>query len=139
MIAVSISALLGLFGNGPLSTARAGSDETGLRIDYERFLRQGSPGIVEVNFGAAALRPDSTAEIWIDRKWLDEMEVRRITPEPESSLLEGDRIVYTFRLDPSSAPARITWYLETHAIGPTTGRIGVTGGPSHSFLQFAYP
>lgn len=139
MVGVSLSALLGLFGQGPLSAGHAGSDQSGLRIDYERFLRREAPATLEVNVGVAALQPDSTAEIWIDRKWLAEMEIKRITPEPESSLLERDRIVYRFRLDPSSAPARITWYLETHALGASTGRIGVAGGPAYSFFQFAYP
>lgn len=139
MLGISVSALLGLFGEGPLSNAHVGSEQSGLQIDYERFVRQESPGTMEVRLGTAALRPDSTAEIWIERKWLAEMEIQRITPEPEGSLLERDRIVYKFRLDPSSGPARITWYLETHALGRSTGRVGVPGGPEYSFFQFAYP
>ena len=139
MLAISAAALLGLFGEGPLSSAEVGTDGSGLRIGYDRFVRQEAPGTLNVHVGAAALRDDSTAQIWIDRKWLTEMEVKRITPEPESSLIEPDRIVYTFRVIPSTAPTLITWYLETHALGPARGTVGVSGGPSYSFSQFAYP
>lgn len=139
MLGISVAALSGVFGEGPLANAHAGSDSSGLRIDYERFLRQEAPGTLTVYLGAAAVRPDSMTELWLDRKWLAEMEVKGITPEPEASRVETDRIVYTFRLNPASTPARVTWYLETHLLGRSTGRVGIIGGPSYSFSQFAYP
>lgn len=139
MALISLAALLGLFGRGPASSAHAGSDESGLRIDYERFVRQESPGSITAHVGAPVLRPDSTVELWLDRQWLAEMELRYITPEPESTRIEADRVIYNFRVNPASAPVRVTWYLETHALGSSTGRIGAIGGPSLSFAQFAYP
>lgn len=139
MLGVSVAALLGVFGGGPLANAHAGSETLGLRVDYERFLRQEAPGTLTVYLGGAAVRPDSMTELWLDRKWLADMEVTGITPEPERSRVETDRIVYTFRLNPESTPVRVTWYFETHLFGPSTGRIGVVGGPSYSFSQFAYP
>lgn len=139
MLGISVAALLGVFGKGPLSHARAGSDDSGLRVDYERFLRQEAPGTLTVNLGGAAVRPDSMTEVWLDRTWLAEMEVTGITPEPERSRVETDRVVYTFRLNPESTPARVTWYFETHLLGRSTVRVGVVGGPSYSFSQLAYP
>lgn len=139
MLLISFSALLGVFGDGPLASAEAGTESSGLTIEYERFVRQEAPGTLIANIGATAVRPDSTVEIWLDRKWLEEMELKHVTPEPISSRVETDRVRYTFRIDPAAAPARITWYLETHAIGPSAGRIGVSGGPTISYSQFAYP
>lgn len=139
MLGISVAALMGVCGGGPLSNAHAGSDDTGLRVDYERFLRQGAPATLTAYLGRAAVRPDSTTEVWLDRKWLAEMEVGGITPEPERSRVETDRIVYLFRLDPASTPVRVTWYLDTRLFGRSTGRVGVVGGPSYAFTQFAYP
>lgn len=139
MLLVSLAALLGLFGDGPLAGASAGTTEQGLRVEYDRFLRQEAPGTLTAWVGPAAVRPDSTVEVWIDREWLSAMEVKAITPEPESTRLDGDRIIYTFRLGPLSAPVRVTWNLETHLLGRGTARVGVVGGPTYSFSQFAYP
>ena len=139
MLLISFSALFGVFGDGPLASAEAGTDSSGLRIEYERFVRQEAPGTIIANVGAAAVRPDSTVQIWLDRKWLEEMELKQVTPEPDSSRLEADRVLYTFRVNPASTPVRITWYLETHALGRSAGRIGIAGGPTISYSQFAYP
>ena len=139
MLLISLSALLGLFGDGPLAEVEAGSDQTGLRVEYERFVRQDAPGALTANIGRAAIRPDSILQIWLDRKWLEEMELKQITPEPDSTRLEADRVVYFFRVNPAAAPVRIMWYLETHALGRSHGRIGIPGGPTVSYSQFAYP
>ena len=139
MLLISVSALFGVFGDGPLASAEAGTDSSGLRIEYERFVRQEAPGTLIANVGAAAVRPDSTVQIWLDRKWLEQMELKQVTPEPDSSRLEADRVLYTFRVNPASTPVRITWYLETHALGRSAGRIGISGGPTISYSQFAYP
>jgi hypothetical protein len=139
MLAISLSGLFGVFGDGPLASADAGTESSGLRIEYERFVRQEAPGALIANVGAASVRPDSTVQIWLDRKWLEKMEVKEVTPEPYSSRLEPDRVLYTFGVNPTSMPVRITWYLQTHALGRSSGRIGISGGPTISYSQFAYP
>lgn len=139
MVLVSFAALFGLFGGGPLSSAQLGADGSPLRADYERFLRRDSPGKFTVYVGAAAIRPDSTAEVWLDQKWLADMEIKAITPEPETARTGADHVVYTFRLDPSSTPARLTYHLTTHSVGRINGRVGLSNGPSYAFSQFSYP
>jgi hypothetical protein len=139
MVLISVAALFGLCGGGPLSSARLGPAGSPLRADYERFLRLDAPAKLTLYVGAAAIRPDSTAEVWLDRAWLADMEVRSITPEPEQTITSAGRVVYTFRLDPSSTAARITYRLVTHSLGPVTGRVGLSNGPSYSFSQFSYP
>jgi len=139
MMLISVAALFGLFGGGPLSSAHLGADGSPLRADYERFLRLDAPAKLTLYIGAAAIRPDSTVEVWLDRKWLEGMEVRSIMPEPAEAQTSAGKVTYKFRLDPSSRPARLTYHLTTHSLGPITGRVGLSNGPSYSFSQFSYP
>ena len=139
MLLVSGAALLGVFGRGPLSSAHLGVDGSPLRADYDRFLRLDSPSKLTVYLGAAAVRPDSTAEVWIDRNWLAGMKLNAITPEPERTRTGGQAVIYTFRVDPSAIPARFTYELETRSLGRVTGSVGLSNGPSYTFSQFAYP
>lgn len=139
MLLVTVAALLGLFGRGPLSSARLGTDGSPLRAEYERFLRLHAPSKLIVYIGAAAVRPDSTAEFSLDRNWLDQMQIKSITPEPERTRAAGDHVTYTFRVDPSATAVRLTFELETRSLGVINGRVGLLNGPSFSFSQFAYP
>jgi hypothetical protein len=139
MLMVSLAALLGLFGRGILSSAHLGADASPIRAEYERFLRANAPGTLTIFIGSAAIRPDSTAELWLDRTWLAGMKVRAITPEPDGTRMDANRVMYTFSLDPAAAPARVTFDLETRSSGRINGRVGLVNGPSYNFSQFSYP
>ena len=139
MLLVSVAALLGLFGRGPLSTARLGASGAPLHSEYERFLRLKAPSRLVAYLGAAAVRPDSTAELWLDRRWLDDMQIKSITPEPRETRAVGDRVTYPFRVDPAATALRVTVELETRSLGVIRGRIGLPNGQPFSFSQFAYP
>lgn len=139
MVLICVAALFGLCGGGPLSSAQVGEDSSPLRAEYDRFLRRDAPAKLTLYVGAAAIRPDSTAEVWLDRTWLEDMEVKSITPEPEQTHTTASQVMYTFRLDPSSTSARVTYHFTTHSLGAVTGRVGLSNGPSYSFSQFSYP
>ena len=139
MVLVSVAALLGLFGRGPLSSAHVGDNGSPLRADYERFVRLDAPAELTVHIAGAAIRPDSTAELWLDRKWLSDMEVKTITPQPETTRTGAKQVVYSFNLDPAASPGVVTFKLETRSAGRIDGRIGLVNGPSYAFSQFSYP
>ncbi len=139
MVLISIAALFGVFGKGPFSNGRLGDDAFPLRADYDRFLRLNAPTQLTVYVGGGAIRPDSTIELWIDRAWLSKMEINGITPEPDKTRVLADRLVYTFRAQPGSTPARITFEMDDRALWRIGGALGLTNGPSYSFSQFAYP
>jgi len=139
MLLLIVAAIVGLFGRGPASSAHLGSPETPLAADYERFVRLDAPETLTIYLRATALRADSTAEIWLDRSWLAGNDLRSITPAPDRASAGADRMIYTFRLDPSSLPARITYELESRSLGRIRGRMGLVSGPSWTFSQFGYP
>ena len=139
MLMVSIAGLLGAFGRGPLSSAHLGDMTSPLAIDYERILRLQAPTEVSIYVARTGINPDSTATVWIDRNWLGEMEIISITPEPETTAASANRIVYTFRVDPSETPVKLRYKLEARSIGRVSGHIGIVNGPSYRFSQFAFP
>lgn len=139
MVFIIIAALFGVFGKGPVSHGHLGDDASPLRADYDRFLRLNSPTQLTVYAGEGAIRPDSTVELWIDRAWLSKMEINGITPEPDKARLLADRIVYTFRAQPGSTPARIVFEMDDRELWRIGGVLGLTNGQSYRFSQFAYP
>jgi hypothetical protein len=46
---IAMSALAGLFGNGPLSRATVGRTEKGFWIEYDRFVRYESPTMLRIH------------------------------------------------------------------------------------------
>ncbi|MDQ6718743.1 MAG: hypothetical protein M3Z17_10425 [Gemmatimonadota bacterium] len=98
-----------------------------------------APTRLTLYVAGSAIRPDSTVELWIDRHWLSEMEINGITPEPDKTRVLADRIVYSFRAQPGSSPARITFEMDNRTLWRIHGGLGLTNGPSYSFSQFAYP
>lgn len=139
MLAVAVAAMLGLFGQGPLAKGNAGDASSGFSIGFERFTRLSAPQSLDIEIGPAARTTDSSASLWIDRDWLDAHEVNNILPEPESSSLLADRVVYTFTAPASGGSLKVRFRLEAREFGRMQGRAGVPGGPSYSFGQLAYP
>ena len=137
MLLLAIAALLGLFGNGPLSSARAGDAASGFAISYERFARKGAPHSIDIEAGSGFVLSDSV-RIWIAREWLDANQLVRVTPVPARSDVLPDRIVYTFSA-PGSGPIAVRVELEAQWLGSRHGSAGIVGGPTVHFRQFAYP
>jgi hypothetical protein len=139
MILLAFAALAGLFGGGPLSHSVAGGLSSGVALEYERFTRLYAPQAIAFEIAPAGMESDSVARIWIDRRWIDSNQINEISPEPVSSELDADRIVYTFKVKPSPDPLRVRFNLENRAMGRVRGRAGLVNGAALSFSQFAYP
>lgn len=139
MLVLAVAAMSGLFGKGPLARGSAGDASSGFSIGFERFTRLTAPQSLDFEIGPAARTSDSTAAVWIDRDWLDAHEVNSILPEPESSSLLPDKVLYTFIAPASEGPLKIRFTVEAREFGRVHGRAGVPGGQTHRFGQFVYP
>jgi hypothetical protein len=131
---VAVAGLVGLFGSGPLARRESTSSQGGIRMRYDRFLHRQAPARVTVELTADS---GGMARLWIDRSYLNDMTLERMTPEPESTWAGPDRSVFAFR----AAPRGRGWVaveLEPQSFGPVQGSLG-TGPDSISFRQFVYP
>jgi hypothetical protein len=132
------SALAGLFGDGPLSSRMAGQQESGLRIEYERFERRHSESRLQVHLDPTTAR-DGMVRLWISRGFLDRVSVDRIEPEPRDRILASDRVVYTFPMSSRPDASGVTLLFSADKVGPLRARLGLEHGPELHLWQFVYP
>jgi hypothetical protein len=138
ILLVLLAALLGLFGVGPLSWAVTGDAGAPLRLEYERFGHHEGPTTLRVHLGPG-VGSEGTAHIWLDRDYLEGVQVESVTPEPEAVEVGPDRLTYIFQIADPSRPTGVTFYLRMGQIGLRTGRVGLGDEPPLSFRQFVYP
>jgi hypothetical protein len=125
-----------LLGTGPLSAASA--EQGPLRLDYGRFERKGAPTKlrVRVDGGTAS---QGELRLWLSEQYLDGVELRNISPEPERAQAGPDRTVYVFQVLDPNRPAGVSFDLEPREIGRLSGRLGLVNGPEIEFAQVVYP
>jgi hypothetical protein len=138
MGALVLGALLGLFGQGPLSGATADDPSLPLRVEYDRFGRYQSPLTLRIRFTPPAERPGPIF-LWLSRDYLRHVQIQRITPEPRTQHLAPTGVSYEFLLREPSSDLEVIFHLEAQAIGLLPGRVGFTEAQSLRFTQWIHP
>jgi len=141
MALVVLAALVGLFGGAGLlgGAAKAGSEDAVVSASYERFLRFMKPTTLQIQLSQEAGK-DGKVSVWVDRQYLDGLQVQQITPQPSSAKTGPERLTYVFEVDDPNRPAMVTFdLLPEQEIGALRGRVGVGDGEQVSFGQFVYP
>lgn len=135
---VMVAAVLGLFGPGLLNRARVANADGRFRLEYSHFGRYRAPTTLRLHLGPNATS-GAKVRVWVDRKFIEGVEVQNITPPPDSAELGADRVTYVFQISDASRPAAITFYLEPERVGALSGRIGLESKSPVHFEQFIYP
>jgi hypothetical protein len=125
-------ALAGLFGGGPLSHAHALGAQG--RIDYERFIRQGSPTELVITPSNGAARGIS---IEITADYLAAFRVDDITPTPTTVRIAGDRLVYEFAT--AEPGASIAFHFDPQRLWHRRALVKIGGGAPLRIWQITYP
>ncbi len=129
-----LASAIGLLGHGGLAKQEL---KTGnLAMEYQRFARYEAPAMITVSVENPA---DDPVRIWMDADYAHRIRFDRIVPEPATTRLGPDRLVFEFSTDPGQHSIRVTFHYTPEAIGPAGGRIGLVNGPIGSFWQFIYP
>jgi hypothetical protein len=133
-----LTALTGVFGYGPVSWQQA-SDTAGLvRVEYERFQRQGSEFTLRVDLAPEAT-PHDAVPLRVSGSFLDAVEVKGIVPEPREARSLGGDVEYVFPPAQPGQPATIRFALKLREVGFHTAEIGLNGREPARFTQFVYP
>lgn len=127
---ILIAALLGIFGTGPLSSAR--TSDGPLQAEYERFTRFGTTTELSITPGGG----EGRTNIAISRGYLHDMVINDIQPQPQGATVLPDRIVYTFDAQP---PAELKFFSTFREVGAQKATIWGPDGRSLSYTQFVYP
>lgn len=78
--------------------------------------------------------------IWLDREYLDGLQVQQVTPQPSSAKAGPERLTYVFEVDDPNGPTTISFdLLPERTFGPLKGRVGIGDGEPVGFGQFVYP
>ena len=134
LAALLVAIMLGLLGQGPLSKAQAGSADTGLTLDYHRFMRRLSPETLELQLQASSDR----VQLRIDGAYLDAVDVEHTFPEPEAVRSGRDETVMVFQAEPGQ-PVVVRLEVKPKDMGTIDGWVAVDDGPRQPFSHFVYP
>jgi len=127
-------AALGLFGDGPLSHARAG-DESAFFVRYDRFARL--EGVTRLEIHPRAPASAAPRRLFVSTSLLERGDVERIVPAPASVEIGADRSVLTFpRVE---AGGFVVLVLRPSRPGLVRFSVGEEGSPALDLALFVYP
>ena len=135
---ILFAAILGLFGPGPLSKARAASADKRLSVEYHKLEHYQAPVHLRVAI-AGSVATNGQIHLWINRDYLEAVDMEHIDPEPESVEISADRLVYIFKTPRPPATSKVLFRFEPNKFGKTLARLGLVDGPELQFTQFYFP
>ena len=127
--------LAGVFSKGPLSSAEARSADGQLRVEYQRFLRNGSSDKLIVHLEG---KPREPLEVEISGELLRGFEVEMLQPQPLKASAAGEG-VRLWVLSDNAGQAIVHLTVRSDGVGSFTTRISLPTGASIGFSQFIYP
>ena len=78
-------------------------------------------------------------ELWVDRDYLQTVQVEQIVPEPDEVRSAGNRLTYVFGVEEPGQPLTITFDLRHTTFGPKSGQVGLGDSPALDFGQVVFP
>jgi hypothetical protein len=133
---IVLGGLVGVLGAGPLSNVKA-SGADGAQVEYERFTHRATPMTLTIDPGAS-VSADGTVEIALPYEFISNLEIHRIVPEPDSEILSGDEIIYSFNVGEGGL-SPITFHVEAEDAGSFQAHIRINDGDPITFNQMVYP
>lgn len=137
LVAVVIVALAGLLGPGPLSWTSAATPDGLVQVEYSRFVRHIGDTTVELRVQPDPAQPDS-ARVWISEEYLSALNLRQVTPEPDTWTALADGIVLSFPTA-GSEPVMVQMTVRPDDLWLIRGELGVPGRGPAAFWQFVHP
>lgn len=125
--ALILAGLLGFLGPGPMSKRTAHGP---VRVDYERFERVDTPAGLKARLSGGA------RNLWVEKRWLERVDVDRLRPAPVRTLDQGEWLVYGFE---GEDPIDVQLDVRFIRAGGAEGRFGVSPDKTVSVKQFVYP
>jgi hypothetical protein len=138
MALLLLAALAGLLGPGPLSRTVVNGADSRLRVEYDRFAHTQAPGELLIELPADIAKA-GTVRLRLNREFVESVEIMGVVPEPASSTIDGNGLVYELATRASARPVTVAVQYEYRVFGSTPVRVAIEGGPAVSFDQWVYP
>jgi hypothetical protein len=134
-----LAAMAGLFGDGPLSTARVSSADGAITVEYQRFCRRQAPQRIDITLPTQ--RDAKQTQLTINGEYLRRVQITEIFPQPlASSRHEVGQL--QFSTDGSGRPMTVRLHLQPQLAGSQQAIVtaGTSANASQArFEQFVYP
>jgi hypothetical protein len=138
LAATLLLALLGLFGNGPMSSRTVGAPGGPAWLEHDHFARSEAPTELKVRVGAGASR-EGKLTVRLSAKYLEGVRVESVSPQPESVALGRDDHAFVFPTEAPDGPATVVFRVEHEGFGNRSGWVRVGDADPLLFRQFVYP
>jgi hypothetical protein len=126
------AALIGFLGPGPYSETSA-QGPAGLHIEYQRIARYHAPA----HFNLKVPGGKDDLEISVPAKFVKEIELEHIDPEPKEMRLSGEKHTWIFPRQESSSEVMI--HYRPQAFGKKQINVDVKGAGTLEIQQFVMP
>ncbi|HYF51231.1 MAG TPA: hypothetical protein VEJ63_17585 [Planctomycetota bacterium] len=136
MALIVIAAIIGVFGTGPISYARAGSAGA-ISAEYERFARRQAPMEVVYHVNAKA-HSGETIDLHMPQNTLEHIDITSMVPAPDRERNHGSEVIYSFA-KPADGELTIRVRYEFEGFGRVPFRLSLPSGEAVEFTTFVYP
>lgn len=120
-------AIAGVFGRGPVAKSKIRASDGSLAVTYDHIQRTGTPSSMTVQFNSAAVQ-DGKARIFVSESLIRQLGAQRIAPQPETSVVGKDGLMYTFPANDHEG--RVVISLEPSGPGIFPFSVNTPGGAS---------
>lgn len=135
MLAMVLLTLLGLFSKGPLSSRQVSSANGELKLEYERFVRNGATSTLVVDVQG---KPDALVTVTFEGELLEGATVESITPtEQQAATYRGTGLQLQVHGD-AQGRARLHLAIRADGVGPYRSAV-MAAGQRLGLNQFIYP
>ncbi|AZF04924.1 hypothetical protein [Pseudomonas sp. R5-89-07] len=135
LVVLIVLTLAGLFSKGPLSTTEVRSANGQLRVEYQRFLRNGSSDALVIHMQGVAGKP---LELEINGELLQGFNVEMLQPQPLKASTAGEGVkLWTLTDDQGRATLHLT--LRSDGVGSFDTQVSLANGATVDVSQFIYP
>lgn len=131
------SALAGLLGKGPLSKVTAETPDAVLKAEFCRFIRYQAPMDLKLQVVPRAVS-NGVVQLRLGKTFVDDVEIERIEPEPESQTAGPMFFTYAIRAESNAATEIRIRFTASH-FGRLSYQVSAGGGETLRLQHFAFP
>ncbi|AJO78686.1 hypothetical protein [Pseudomonas sp. MRSN 12121] len=135
LVLIVLATLAGAFSRGPLSDRDISSADGRLRVEYQRFLRNGSTDALTLHMRGS---PGQRLELEIAGELLQGFSVETMQPDPLRASAAGAGMRLWVQAD-RDGQARLYLTLRSIGMGPHESRVTLAGSLPLTISQFIYP
>lgn len=126
----------GVFGRGPVANAEKKASDGSIDVKYERVQRFGTPSVLTVEFPASSIK-NGAVQLWADDSLVKPLGTQRVVPQPQSSVIGGGGILYTFPV--TTIPASVEFQTQPAVLGSSKLKLRVPGKAEFAANIFVMP